>query len=156
MAKQIKPNHNLYKELRNFALAAFVIYLIVMCLVIHAITSGVYLRLDNVNPLVGDVTTNSHSVIHSYIKWGTSIFFIIALQIAGWVINAFAIIKSNKIPHGDSHQSEFYVLWIITFVLSFFILAWISSFILFFWLNKEYKYQLDATETNQQVPAVVH
>ena len=67
MNEKTKPNHNLYKELRNFSLAAFVLYLIVMCLVIHVIVSGVYLRLDNPNQVVADATT-SHAIIHSYIK----------------------------------------------------------------------------------------
>ena len=154
MNEKTKPNHNLYKELRNFSLAAFVLYLIVMCLVIHVIVSGVYLRLDNPNQVVADATT-SHAIIHSYIKWGTSIFFIVALEIAGLIVNAFGIIKANKISHEDNHQSELYILWIITLVLSFFILAWISSFILFFWLNKEYKDHPQEFNTNTQLPAVV-
>lgn len=125
-----------------------------MCLVIHVIVLGVYLRLDNTNSIAADATS-SHTIIHSYIKWGTSILFIAALKIAGLIFNAFRIIKANKILHESNHQSEVYILWIITLVLSFFILAWISSFILFFWLNKEYKDHPQEFNTNTQLPAVV-
>ena len=153
MEQKIKHPNNLYKELKNFALAIFVISIIILGLFIHAITKGIELRISNVNDLSINASTSSSSVLHEDVKWGIDIFFMIALELCILMIGAVGILRVRKIGHDNEHYSEWSLLWIITFVTSFFMLAWIPSFILFLWLNKEAKDYVQAP--NNQVPATI-
>lgn len=153
MEQKIKHTNNLYKELKNFALAIFVISIIILGLFIHAITKGIELRISNVNDLSINASTSSSSVFHEDVKWGTDIFFMIALELCILMISALGILRVRKIPHDNEHYSEWSLLWIITLITSFFVLAWIPSFILFLWLNKEAKDQMQVP--NSQLPVTI-
>ena len=138
---------------KNFGLAIFSISIIIVGLSIHAITNGIDLRIGNINDLGINVSTSRSFVFHADVKWGTDIFFMIALELCILIISTVGTAMVQKIPHDNEHYGEGLLLWIITFVTSFFMLALIPRFILFLWLNKEAKDQMQAP--NNKIPATI-
>lgn len=150
-----KPNrpHDLYKELHSYAVATFVLYFLIMCLVICVIVSCACLTSQSIlaqanydNAATAEAQAYWNSVIYSCIDGiaaacGVCIFFILAFEICALVINIIGVVKATQIPLENPHRSPIFVMEIVTIVLSFFIglLAWIPAAVLVAFTSKAKK-----------------
>lgn len=164
MIKKVNRPRDLYKELKSYATASFVLYFLIMCLVICVIVSCACLTQESINASASAATYSASydsSVVDTYLagiaaSCGVCIFFILCFEIAALVINIIGIVKATQIPNDNPHRSPIFVMEIVTLVLSFFIglLAWIPAAILLAMVNKAIKEQQQAPvieQTNSQI-----
>lgn len=156
----VDPLAFLYKKVKSYAIASFVLYFLIMCLVICVIVSCACLTTESINASNAYYASNDayyNALIDSYIagiaaSCGVCIFFIIVFEISALVINILGIVEASKIPPIDPHRSSIFILEIICLVLSFFIglLAWIPAAVLLALVNKAIK---ENQSQNQVSPA---
>ena len=158
--------HDLYREIKAYATASFILYFLIMCFVICAIVSCACLTAESINASNAYVSSSQNinyynNVVDSYIAGaaaacGVCVFFIICLEISALVINIIGIVKASQLPTNDVHRSGIFVLEIVCLVLSFFIglIAWIPAAVLLSMANKAYKAQQQTSQPqiNSQDP----
>ena len=152
MIKKVNRPRDLYKELKSYATASFVLYFLIMCLVICVIVSCACLTQESINASASAATYSASydsSVVDTYLAG-------IAASCGVWIFNIIGIVKATQIPNDNPHRSPIFVMEVVTLVLSFFIglLAWIPAAILLAMVNKAIKEQQQAPvieQTNSQI-----
>lgn len=158
-----KVSHDLYREVKSYAIASFVLYFLIMCLVICVIVSCACLTANWIDASNEYVVSQSAQAMNYYTSLedqytagiaaacGVCIFFILAFEISVLVINIIGIVKASQLPATDHNRSSIFALEIVCLVLSFFIglLAWIPAAILVAIVNKAYHEHQSQTNSEQ-------
>lgn len=165
-----KVVHDVYREVKSYAVACLVLYFLIMCLVICVIVSCACLTTNWINASNAYIASQSAEAMNYYANLenqytagiaaacGVCIFFILVFEISVLVINIIGIVKASQIPTSDHHRSSIFALEIICLVLSFFIglLAWIPAAILVGLANKAYhEHQSQANSQQPELQRII-